>query len=181
MREWPPERLRGLRRRRMIIRLLVILGPLVFWMSRTGIPSSAAAALDEPDSFELLSIHPRFHNQPRDGYLHGYRILGRTPITDPSVRHRLPRNFKWGARLSFSPLGGYACFDPRHAIRVTHGQTTVDFLICFHCEHVEVYSNNSVQIGKFDICGFPESTFDEILQKAGVPLAPKDERGAQRS
>lgn len=180
MRGWPFQRFRRLERRRRRIDACVILGAIVIWICLPGIPSSAAAELENPDSVELISIDPlpieALPPQQRStaANLRGYRILGQTRITDPSVQRRLIRSFKWGARLNYVPFFmGSACFSPRHAIRVTHGQSTTDFMICFECGHVEVYRDQPKQGWKFDIIDFPESTFDEILRKADVPLAPK--------
>jgi hypothetical protein len=145
---------------------------IVFWLYWPGIPAPAAATLEHPDTFELISISPRSMGYAYLGF-HGYPVLGKTTVTDASAQRRIARSIRWGARLNWVPPPfGLACFSPRHAIRVTHGQSTTDFLICFHCRHVEVYGNHP-ENWNFDICGFPESTLDEILQKAGVPLAPK--------
>ena len=148
---------------------------MAVWPMRGAGAVPAAATLDQPDSFELLSINPRPMGYDYLGF-HSYAVLGKTIVTEPSVQRRIARSVRWGARLNYVPPPfGLACFSPRHAIRVTHGESTTDFLICFHCRHVWVYGCYP-QNWNFDICGFPESTLDEILTKAGVPLAAKEDR-----
>lgn len=155
---------------RRLFLVVVILGGAAFAVMYflQGLPSSVAKALLEAETFELLSLNPE-HNRP-DADFHGYKVLGRTQITDPATRRKLYDALQTGA--SWNLTGTAKCFDPRHAIRVTAVDSTTDLLICFECLQVEVHSG-AAQETKFIVNQKPEAVFDQVLQDAGVPLAPK--------
>ncbi len=157
---------------RRIFLVVVILGGAAFAVIYflQGLPSSVAKALREADSFELLSLDPA-HNRP-DADFHGYKVLGRMQITDPATRRKLYDALQAGA--SWNPPVGMKCFDPRHAISVTTNGHNTYLLICFECLQVEVYAGEAPEM-KFIVNRTPEPVFDQVLQDAGVPLAPKSQ------
>jgi hypothetical protein len=156
--------------RGLAIRAIVLLAPLLYWVSRPGISPAAAVSLDRAESLEFFSLLPRYVEDRTQPNFQGYHILGQARITDPSDRQRLTTSLKRGARFHFTILGGHACFSPRHGIRATNGHVATDFVICFECGHVYVHTNS--QREHFGICAFPQSTFDALLKKSGLPLAP---------
>ena len=62
-----------------------------------------------------------------------------------------------------------SCFNPRHGIRVIEKGVTTDFVICFECLQVQVYSGSSTS--GFLTMSSPQPEFDKVLKAAGVPLA----------
>jgi hypothetical protein len=64
------------------------------------------------------------------------------------------------------------CFDPRHGIRAKDKERTVDLVICFRCLQVAIFEQGKEQQTVLTT-SFPEPTFDAVLTKAKVPLAPK--------
>ena len=137
------------------------------------IPSAPLAALQSGETFELFSINPDNTRVNDDApQLQGYEIRGRTTITDPATRTRLIEALRTAARQSDG--SAYACFDPRHAIRVTHAGVTTDFLICFECRQVEVF-NGAASPSWFRIDNSAQPTFDAVLKSANaLPPAQTD-------
>lgn len=160
-------RLRKWRRRSAILAVLGLLAVGAFYVFR-GIPSDAAEVLRNADSFELLSIDPERGRDDDD--FRGFKVLGRTSVTDPATRERLYQSLQFGARWNL-PLPAM-CFNPRHGIRATAGGKTVDLVICFECKQVNVWHGDSL-VTTFMVGQSPAPEFDQVLRDAGLPLAPK--------
>ena len=64
--------------------------------------------------------------------------------------------------------GASRCFVPRHGVRVVEGKIVCDFLICFECGQMVVFSGEE-QIDCVEIGGRSDM-LNEILKKANVPL-----------
>lgn len=140
--------------------------------STVRVPPSAAAALQNADKFELLSLDPeRLKPDADEANLYGWKILGTAEITDSMTKEKLVRDFSDGVTGYDGP--GKQCFDPRHAIRVTRDGKMYELLICFECSQVMWYVDGQMSKGTFTIGNSPEPTFDAVLSKADVPLAPK--------
>ncbi len=111
--------------------------------------------------------------KPSGAKLYGYPILGSISITDPAQQREvlatLTSAIRYGHRMSAN------CFNPRHAIRLTSNDETVDFLICFECHRYHVYRNgvDDQSVSSHTISSSDQAFFDKMLTEAGVPLAPK--------
>jgi len=104
---------------------------------------------------------------PPGGTLHGFGVLGSTTIEEADGR-RVAAALNRGLQDSEAA----ACFLPRHAVRVESDGSQTDFVICFECLQYSVYVDGKrTDHGLIDET--PEPVLDEILKKAGVPLAPK--------
>ncbi|HEY8665281.1 MAG TPA: hypothetical protein VIL86_01390 [Tepidisphaeraceae bacterium] len=139
-------------------------------------PPTELSALDSVDEYELLSLKGNVTIQEEPGppnpalsrpHLYGHEILGRTMIADLQTRRQLNGALKAGVRENNGEAA--ACFNPRHAIRVTRAGVTTEFLICFECSRVEVWRNDK-EIAKFLVTASPQPVFDGVLKSAGVPL-----------
>jgi len=139
----------------------------VYWFTRDKIPRDAARALEEAEQYELYSILPRQEPAESRPEFHYYPVLGKTSITDRAARERLTETLKTGSK-SGDPK---ACFEPRHGIRVRKGERVTDFVICFECNQVQIWTNDQ-RSGGFVIGSSPQPVFDEILKAASIPLAP---------
>jgi hypothetical protein len=64
------------------------------------------------------------------------------------------------------------CFDPRHWIRATQGDKTVDIVFCFGCGQI-YFDHDAMKDEETtdSILSGMQPAFDEILKAAGVPLA----------
>jgi hypothetical protein len=146
-------------------------------------PQDEVRRLGQADSFELFSLEPYLdpdtHEMDLDPNgpgerLYGWRILGKTTVSDEATRRELVATLKKGLEQGG---GGDKCFNPRHAIRRMEGGKPVDLLVCFECGNIELRWDGK-PVGKYytDIARDGQSVFDEALKKADVPLAKKAKR-----
>lgn len=122
--------------------------------------------LKTADKVVLYSIDPT-GSRATTGAIAGYGVLGKTEIKDAHTRSKLALALA-GA---LDKNAGAKCFDPRHVLRATSGETTVDFVICFECQQMQIWTG-SVMRTEF-MNGTPGGLFDGLLQDARIPLAPK--------
>jgi hypothetical protein len=133
------------------------------------IPQPLWDELSKADRYELLSLEPGMPDPADPALFHQFHILGRTDITSPN-RKLLNDALDTGVRES---RGWKAlCFEPRHGLRVSHGASTTDLVICFRCLQVRVYRDGE-GVGSLLTTDSPEPTFDAILQQHNVALSPK--------
>jgi hypothetical protein len=130
-------------------------------------PWEVRRGLDDADEWELYSLRPVQPRSFKGESFHGWPVLGKTTIKDPDTRKRLRAALARGANLISQGLPGPMCFNPRHGIRATHGDQTIDLLICFECEQVEAHGAMDYY---FHIMGSQQEPFDAVLKEAGVPL-----------
>ena len=145
---------------------MVALAVGMVWMRWRGLPYGVARSLGTAETYELISVSPRIGM----GDYYGHQTFGRATITDPAVRQRLNAALQAAVRESNGSVA--ACFNPRHAIRASGGGHVTELLVCFECKAIEVFSDGK-KTDYIPISSSQESVFDAVLQKAGVPLAPK--------
>jgi hypothetical protein len=137
---------------------------------KNEIPASVKTALDKAETFELYSLDPgRGEKEDVKGGFHAWRVLGKTTIKDGDTRKAVIAALSRGIEEKGDPAD---CFDPRHGIRVVHEGKTIDLVICFRCQQVQVFHGDKRSDG-FLTTASPQKTFDKVLKAAGVPLAPK--------
>jgi hypothetical protein len=132
-------------------------------------PATYAAALEKGTEFELLSLHPLAYEATPENSFHGWKVIGKTLITDDATRKQVVAAFNKGIQEGDVMAD---CFNPRHGIRVKLSERMVDFVICFECDGVEVFFNDKRQEG-FACTAKPQSAFDEALTAGGAELAPR--------
>lgn len=135
------------------------------------LPKEAKAILDQAEQIELYSLDPTGgmlkKDVEKDGF-HGWKVLGKTKLADAKERKKVMTAIHKGIADSFGPAG---CFHPRHGIRATLKDKTVDLVICFECASMIVYHGekaNSVWTA-----ASPQRRLDKVLEAAKVPLPPK--------
>ena len=133
--------------------------------SKNKIPATAAAILEQPDYFELLSLNPEYQHTTSRSNFHGYRVLGRAAITDSEDRKKLVSAFERGVAENQGMIA--ACFNPRHGISVTRNGKRADFVICFECDQVE---SHRVVEAHFLISSSPKELFDSMLVHYGISI-----------
>lgn len=87
--------------------------------------------------FSLNPGDPRGYAVNNARIFHGFPILGSTKIDDSDEKAGLVTSLAT-AVLDFDALPLY-CFKPRHGLRIIHGATRSDFLICFECQNMHIY------------------------------------------
>lgn len=118
--------------------------------------------------FELLALDPSLLSDKQRRRLgtelfHGYKVLGRVDVPKGPARDHLLRPLRQAAANS---RGLYVyCWEPRHAIPASVGVHTVNLLICFECERIEVYSPEK-SLAATDATA--QASFDAALKRAGI-------------
>ena len=88
--------------------------------------------LSDADTIDVVSITM---DRPADTVLdfHGYHELGRVTVTDKAKRKEILSSISSWKSLNYYNNRQAICFIPRHALHATHGDVSVDLLICFEC------------------------------------------------
>ena len=152
------------------IGVVLLIAAGVWWWLSPAMPRVAWNALNSADSYQLFSINPQHADSPDRGpTFYGNPVLGSMEVNDPAVRAKLNSALDGGAGDKRSP---FACFEPRHGIRVRHAGVTTDFVICFQCGWVHV-NHGDTSVATFVTSDSPQAVFDDVLTKAKVPLATR--------
>jgi len=134
------------------------------------LPREVRSALEDAETFQLYSLEPLAGLEAPMAEFHGWKVLGKTVITDTATRDQFITALRKGSVATDEAMAN--CFNPRHGIRVTSAGVTTDLVICFECLWVEVYRAGD-RVGGFATKPYSEAVFDEVLIAAGVPLAKK--------
>ena len=113
------------------------------------IPDEALKVLRSPNSATFYSLEPWERPKPEDKTLHGYKILGKTTL-DPKKEEVVAGAFQkavgdWDGLIA-------NCFDPRHALTITSGGQTYDFLLCYNCHQLYIYKDDKGKRGQASFC-----------------------------
>ncbi len=124
----------------------------------------------EPDSMTLYSIAggPESVGHKHKGTFRGHGYLGKVEISKPKQRRAIMEAFKGGMKAKNARMA--KCFDPRHAISVSKGDQTVDYVICFECGRVEIYWKGD-SLPHQPVRTSPEPKFNRVLKAARVPIS----------
>jgi hypothetical protein len=133
------------------------------------IPENVQQVLENVSQLTLFSIDPNL--APLDAAekqtFHRYGILGKLEVTSPDSRRQVLQ----ALQKDISTWDGnyVMCFNPRHGIRATSGSISFDFLICYECARVELYSGNELTTTMG--IGGSQNYFDKLLHAANIPTA----------
>ena len=139
-------------------------------LSSNEVPPFVLQTLQGSGTYELLSLDPNGlgKDQMSPDAFHGFRVLGRTTVTDKETRQALNDALQLGAKENQGAVA--ACFNPRHGLHVISRGQVVDLVICFECAQVQAY-NGGGERNNFLVAASPQPVFDEVLTAAKVPLA----------
>src|SRR5579871_277178 len=159
------------RLRQLCFAALLFLGSL-FLLSRwsekneilTALPPEEQQMLEKSPQFTLYSLlsHPEPEELKTRSTFHDNLILGQTQVISAKTRTDLLTAFYEGLDKGYA----MACFNPRHGIRVVQNNKTVDLVICFECQQVEIYDSQGKRT--ITISDSPKSVFDHVLSEAKV-------------
>jgi hypothetical protein len=124
--------------------------------------------LQKAEQFQLLSLDPEPTKQPPKNAFHDYKVLGSTAIKKAAVRKEVVSALLKGMEGTIDPA---RCFNPRHGIVATHAGKTVELVICFECQQLDVYAPAAKEARRLLINQMPAQVFNRVLKGAGVPLA----------
>jgi hypothetical protein len=100
-----------------------------------------------------------------------FEVLGKVEITNPTARSALMQAVADGmSRDAPKDETVPGCFWPRHAIRVTYGDSFTDYVICFQCQLLNVHRGSATTSAWTGDQHQP--LFNSHLQAAGIPIAP---------
>lgn len=119
-------------------------------------PHATADAVDRflAGGIDSLAVHSIFPRAPEiDGvgddetyekllatvtpdFFHGYPVLQTATTSEPGSIDDLLKSVTRSMRAS---AYGAKCFDPRHGLRLTRGDAHLDLVICYECEHVQLW------------------------------------------
>jgi hypothetical protein len=122
--------------------------------------------LERSTSMDLIALNPEGVVNEAESF-HGYGVLGRATIHDAGDIKALAAGFVRGRREGGDVV---LCFEPRHGIRVRHGEQDLDLVICFQCKQGYLY-HRAFRKWLFVISGSPRETFDQIFKKSGLRIA----------
>jgi hypothetical protein len=130
-----------------------------------SLPPPEAATLEKGDSFELLSLEP-LESPAEEGNFHGWKVLGRVTVEE-NMRRRLVEALKKGVENQGVSAD---CFQPRHGIQVQLDGKVFAIVVCFECRSAESFIDDNRGSG-FYVSPSPQPVFDDVLRRAGIPLA----------
>lgn len=127
--------------------------------------------LEKSEILEVMSLDPL--GQAKKGQLEKFRrfsLLGKTTVKDKEMRKAVVKGIRESIEMGDASA---FCFCPRHAIRVTLGDETVDFLVCFECSNMHVHRTAGDECFSVAIADAAKAALNSILRKAGIALAPE--------
>lgn len=138
------------------------------WVSDRGLrylPQDQRHFLEGADEFTLYSLEPGPVPKGTNTFCF-HKILGQIKIEQGAERTNLVTALADGIAENVEPAD---CFNPRHGIRAAKNGVAVDFVICFQCAAIEVFSSKGTN-WSFSVSRETAALFNQTLQKAGVPL-----------
>ncbi|QIF02590.1 hypothetical protein G5S37_14000 [Roseimicrobium sp. ORNL1] len=133
-----------------------------------------AAGFDDVTVYAIDSsrpIHPasmevgdyaQWISQVDSTHFHRFPIRKQIVVTDQAAGRNLASAASAGMRQW---AAGAKCFEPHHGLRVRKGDTCFDLVICYSCDHVEVWSASDR--GKIvTTSDKSQSALDAVLKRA---------------
>lgn len=129
-------------------------------------PSDSFKLFNDGKNFTLYSLKPEGRIEGKEDF-HYFTVLGKTEVKSGSSRFLL-KHFLLNGMVS---AYGAACFNPRHGLRISDGEKTLDVVICFECGHFVSYYGDQTGDGELDT--FTANVlYNQILENAGAELSP---------
>ena len=160
----------------IITRLLLIMSLAIIFAGtvrarNNALPPELAQVLHNAQHAMLYSLEPWADPEGDVPRLQRYQILGRTEL-DATQTSVAAKEFEgsvgqWNGMVAM-------CFDPRHALRIVAEGHTYDFLLCYRCQELYVYRDESKNaIAMLGASGSPQ-ILNDLLVSANVPLSTSD-------
>ena len=124
------------------------------------------------DRLILYSLECDFDKNavPEDAeLLHGYLVLGKSEIDSATSRTEIldavRKDIANGSSIA-------SCFDPHHAIRIVHEETTTDVVICYKCRGYERTANGKLKTTSYPMDVRSRDILNRVLKSHGIALSP---------
>ncbi len=108
----------------------------------------------------VYSLDPKQTNTStgKDNF-NDYPVLSKIEVVDPKLQSELKSALIEGMNQNAIEA---KCFNPRHGLRVSSGLKTIDVVICFECNKLEVHSTK--RVNALSVSNSAEALFDRILE-----------------
>jgi hypothetical protein len=136
--------------------------PAIAANTTNELPDEVIAALKNPDQVTLYSIEPE---QVPTSEFHRYKVLGKT-IIDHQEAERVLADVQ--SSLANWNHGIGLCFEPHHGLRVRSGSHTYDLVICYLCQGMLVYVDDSTLLANLHLTGTP-ALLNELSARHALP------------
>ena len=146
--------------------------------TQAALPDELRSVLDRSQKFELLALYPHTKEEGSDKWkalraagkkeFHGFLIIDKSVITDPAEKRNILSALYKSMIEAQHNAGNIMCFEPRHGIRATWQNQTVDLVICFHCHQFIAYKDGKRWGNDLPITDSARADLDESLNRAGI-------------
>ena len=126
-------------------------------------PNDSYEVFTKSQQVTLYSLEPEKRIAGKELF-HGYSVLGKTEVSNRKLQSEL----KSSLVKAMAGADGAACFTPRHGLRLTSGDKTVDIVICFECGTTVTYYGEAK--GEGDVFDTPARLYNRVLRDAGVEI-----------
>jgi hypothetical protein len=148
-----------------------------------SLPPKVLSVIEHADEFVLYSLEPLseakvsskngpLKQRPENELFHGEGIVGQVVLKETKDQNRIVTALKHAIEQAGPDAAG--CFWPHHGIRARKGKETIDVVICFTCNRVQIHTGDGlIQLHVSDRYPLGRE-FDVVLTRLGVPLEPKE-------
>ena len=125
------------------------------------------APLEEATAVEILVLDPmRVSGEPKgEEYFHYFKVLDRGSLDLgelPSLLNVL------GKGVADNPGMAAGCFNPRHGVRLTLPNRTVDLVICRHSKQINEHDSTKSERVNHLTTEEPTATVNAMFRRAGL-------------
>lgn len=147
------------------------MGVLLALLIALGAPAGCGSPelFPPPEKLTLFALNPHYERggaESEEERFHGYRILGGSEIKEPERRAKLLNALK---EVSLKTNDRAKCmFAPRHGLRTESAGKVWEYLICFECDTMYVFSGDLKEHRV--IPKAPADLFNRTLREEGLPV-----------
>ena len=98
------------------------------------------AFLENANWIEVYQLNPDRSKKPGNATFHTYEILRKVRLEKSDKCKDLGTDL--GKTFHWNKLRQMLCFSPRHGLKAVQGKDTLNLVICFQCNRINVYKNN---------------------------------------
>jgi hypothetical protein len=138
--------------------------------SKSHLPENVLKLLD---NVEAMTVYRIASDPVSEGVrdFRGYKIIAQADIKEKAVRAELVEILIKGTSGTY---GVAKCFNPGYGLRLTKGDTTYDFVICFGCGHLHIYTEPGEDKLEETISESALKPFQAVLKKANIELGDEE-------
>jgi hypothetical protein len=124
--------------------------------------------IDSLTVYSLDGNDERGDEKPRGEMFHSFQVLGKVDIASPKDRTAILAAIKQGMAKGDQSS---KCFWPRHGVKFTQAGKILEYLICFQCNELQLYTDG-VQTYEYTqpTADTAHPILDRHLTAAGIPL-----------